>query len=238
MSDPALEVSGLATHPRRGRVVLRGVSLSLASDDVVAVVGESGAGKTTLLRVLAGLEAFASGSIRLGDVVVHAGDRRSPLVGRVGMVFQGFELFPNLSAIENCSLALRVVRGFGADDARRRAEQTLAELGLESHLDAHPGELSGGERQRVAIARALVVEPALLLYDEPTSALDQERKADVRRIIAGVRERAIPQIVVTHDLAPLHEVCSGFFELEGGVLRRKSAEPAAFESRSAPSGES
>lgn len=217
MND-VLDVRGLGTPAWRGRTVLRDVTFSLGADDVVAVVGESGVGKTTLLRVLAGLERFASGSIRLGDVTVAPSDRESVLVGRVGVVFQGFELFPHLSALDNCTLALRVARGLAPEAARARAATTLSDLGLADHLDKHPRELSGGERQRVAIARALVVEPALLLYDEPTSALDAERKADVRRLIKNVRAREIPQLVVTHDLASIEEVCTGIFALKDGIL--------------------
>jgi ABC-type polar amino acid transport system ATPase subunit len=179
----------------RRRTVLEGLSLRVEPGKVAVVLGPSGSGKSTLLRCLAGLEPFDAGRVALGDLEVSPG-RHASLLGRVGMVFQSVELFPHLRVLENCTLAPRL---HGEPDPEREARSWLERLGLLDRADAWPQSLSGGERQRVAIARALSCRPAALLWDEPTSALDPERKREVAAHVAAVRERGIPQVVVTHD---------------------------------------
>jgi len=180
--------------PRRHRV-LEGLSLRVDAGTVAVVVGPSGSGKSTLLRCLAGLEPFDAGRVALGDLEVPPGGHAA-LLGRVGMVFQSVELFPHLRVLGNCTLAPRLR---GEPEPEREARTWLERLGLLERWDAWPQSLSGGERQRVAIARALSCRPAALLWDEPTSALDPERKREVAAHVAAVRERGIPQVVVTHD---------------------------------------
>ena len=192
----ALLVEGLRRHVgARRRPVLEGLSLRVDPGRVAVVLGPSGSGKSTLLRCLAGLEAFDAGRVSLGDLEVAPG-RHASLLGRVGMVFQSVELFPHLRVLENCTLAPRLHR---EPEPEREARGWLERLGLLDRADAWPQALSGGERQRVAIARALSCRPAALLWDEPTSALDPERKREVAGYVAAVRERGIPQVVVTHD---------------------------------------
>ena len=179
----------------RRRSVLDGLSLRVEPGKVAVVLGPSGSGKSTFLRCLAGLEPFDLGRVTLGELEVSPG-RHGALLGRVGMVFQSVELFPHLRVLENCTLAPRL---HGEADPEREARSWLERLGLLDRADAWPQSLSGGERQRVAIARALSCRPAALLWDEPTSALDPERKREVAAHVAAVRERGIPQVVVTHD---------------------------------------
>ena len=192
----ALVVEGLARRVGvRRRPVLEGLNLRVEPGAVAVVLGASGSGKSTLLRCLAGLESFDAGRVTLGTLAVGPG-RHSGLLGRVGLVFQSVELFPHLRVLENCTLAPRLR---GEPDAAREAHSWLERLGLADRADAWPQALSGGERQRVAIARALSCRPAALLWDEPTSALDPERKREIAAHVAAVRERGIPQVVVTHD---------------------------------------
>jgi len=192
----ALLVEGLARHVGvRRRTVLEGLSLRVEPGGVAVVLGPSGSGKSTLLRCLAGLERFDAGRVALGTLEVAPGGQ-GVLLGRVGLVFQSVELFPHLRVLENCTLAPRLR---GEPEGEREARSWLERLGLADRADAWPQSLSGGERQRVAIARALSCRPAALLWDEPTSALDPERKREVAAYVGAVRERGIPQVVVTHD---------------------------------------
>jgi ABC-type polar amino acid transport system ATPase subunit len=183
------------------------------------VVGESGSGKTTLLRCLAGLVRCERGTIAIGDGRIDAASYSpAALRGRVGLVFQSFELFPHLSVLENCVLAPMRVRRASRAAAESGARVLLTQLGLDGKIDAYPSELSGGQCQRVAIARALGMAPACLLYDEPTSALDPARKGEVVEVLAQVRAAGMTQIVVTHDAALLGSVADRVFTLIDGRL--------------------
>jgi ABC-type polar amino acid transport system ATPase subunit len=214
-------------HPGSGAPALRGLSLDVAEGQVAGVLGKSGAGKTTLLRCLVGLDPFDSGSIEIDGITVRAGaSARAPhLLGRVGLVFQSFELFPHLSVLDNCTLAPMRARGKTRAAAEERALALLDQLGLADKADAFPEALSGGQRQRVAIARALAVEPRVLLYDEPTSALDPSLKQEVGRSLRRVAATGITQILVTHDLEVAREASDVVFVLEAGRVAR-SGPPA------------
>ena len=215
----AVELMNLSHYYfHRGRPVptLNDVSFAVPAGALAAIVGPSGSGKTTLLRCLAGLEPATSGKITVGDLTVPAG--RSSAVrlrGRVGLVFQTFELFPHLTVLENCVLAPITVRQIARSEAEAAARTLLEQLGLADKADAHPSRLSGGQCQRVAIARALAMAPACLLYDEPTSALDPARKDEVLEILSAVRSRGITQIVVSHD-ALVANTADLVFRLEAG----------------------
>jgi ABC-type polar amino acid transport system ATPase subunit len=199
--------------------VLNEISFEVDRAVVVVVLGPSGAGKTTLLRCLAGLEAFDRGSIQLDDVEVTAQRAVRPghaLRGRVGLVFQSFELFPHLNVLDNCTLAPRHARGVPRATAEERALVLLRDLGIEDKRQAFPEHLSGGQRQRVAIARALVLEPSVLLYDEPTSALDPSLRGEVVATIDRVRRAGVTQIVVSHDPEIARRIADRVLRLEGG----------------------
>ena len=213
----ALVVEGLQRRVgARRRPVLEGIHLRVDAGEVAVVLGPSGSGKSTLLRCLAGLEAFDAGRVALGALEVAPGEHAA-LLGRVGMVFQSVELFPHLRVLENCTLAPRLHR---EPEPEREARSWLERLGLLDRADAWPQALSGGERQRVAIARALARRPAALLWDEPTSALDPERKREVAGHVATVRQRGIPQIVVTHESELAVALGADRYRLEGGRLLR------------------
>jgi len=195
----ALEVVELSQrHRTGGPPVLDRVSLRVAAGEVAVVVGPSGAGKSTLLRCVAGLLAFETGSVRLGERLASP-ERPEALLGSVGMVFQGFELFPHLTVRRNCLLGPVLVRGEAEAGAAARVEALLETLELTALAEEFPATLSGGQRQRVAIARALAMEPLALLWDEPTSALDAGLRDSVAALVRGVALSGIPQLVVTHD---------------------------------------
>jgi len=212
-------------HLRPGaRPTFSGVSFEVAAGTLATVAGASGAGKTTLLRCLAGLEPFRRGTIELPTVRVVANgapaDRRAHerLRGHVGIVFQSLELFPHLTALENCVLApMRAGRVIRAD-AEQRARALFEQLGLADKVDAFPARLSGGQRQRVAIARALAMEPSVLLYDEPTSALDPSLRAEVVETLRRVRATGVAQLVVTHDATLADGLADARFTLADGTL--------------------
>jgi ABC-type polar amino acid transport system ATPase subunit len=196
---------------------LFGLSLEVPQGKVAAVVGRSGAGKTTLLRCLVGLEAFDRGAVEIAGARIEAATAaRGQLTGKVGLVFQSFELFPHLSVLQNCTLAPMRVKKTSRAQANARAEGLLAQLDLNGKSSVYPDALSGGERQRVAIARALCMEPQVLLYDEPTSALDPSLKHEVSRTLRRVAESGVTQLVVTHDLRVAREAADLVFVLEGG----------------------
>jgi ABC-type polar amino acid transport system ATPase subunit len=185
------------------------MSFDLPAGTLTALLGRSGAGKSTLLRCVMGLEPFESGSIDIDGVVVRGTKESTPAErkraiaearAKLGLVFQSYELFPHLTALENCALAPVQVKHESRDEALKRGRDLLCQLGLEPRLDAFPEQLSGGQKQRVAIARALAMEPRVLLYDEPTSALDPSMKNEVLQTLKRIDATGVTQVVVTHDL--------------------------------------
>ncbi|MDP1825322.1 MAG: amino acid ABC transporter ATP-binding protein [Archangium sp.] len=196
-------------HDGNLKPTLAGMSFDLPAGTLTALLGRSGAGKSTMLRCVMGLEPFESGSIDIDGVVVKGTKECSPAERkkavaasrlRLGLVFQSFELFPHLTALENCVLAPMHAKKEPRAVAEKRARELLCQLGLEPRLDAFPEQLSGGQKQRVAIARALAMEPRVLLYDEPTSALDPSMKNEVLQTLKRIDATGVTQVVVTHDL--------------------------------------
>ena len=209
-------------HPGSGSPALRGLSMHVPQGQVASVLGKSGAGKTTLLRCLVGLDPFERGSIEIDGTTVGPGvGARAPrMLGRVGLVFQSFELFPHLSVLDNCTLGPVRAHHKPHAAAEKLALELLDRLGLADKAHAFPEALSGGQRQRVAIARALAVEPRVLLYDEPTSALDPSLKQEVGRSLRRVAATGITQILVTHDMEVAREASDIVFVLEAGRVAR------------------
>jgi polar amino acid transport system ATP-binding protein len=184
-----------------GRKVLDALSLTADFPHVLALLGPSGGGKSTLLRLIAGLEPPDEGCIWLNGERVP--DREPALRNyrrSLGVVFQAFNLFPHLTALQNVMLPLTAVHGVKEDEAWQRALEVMERLGLADHAGKKPSQLSGGQRQRVAIARALAAKPRFLLFDEPTSALDPEMTAEVLQLIAELRESGTPMLLVTHEM--------------------------------------
>ncbi len=205
-----LKVTGVVRHyPGNPEPTLKELSFDLPEGTLTALLGKSGAGKSTLLRCVMGLEPFEKGTIEIDGVTVRGTTECTPAERKValqkarerlGLVFQNFELFPHLSVIDNCTLALIKVKKLTEAAAKAKARDVLVQLGLEHRIDVWPEQLSGGQKQRVAIARALCMEPRVLLYDEPTSALDPSLKAEVLTTLQRVDATGVTQVVVTHDI--------------------------------------
>jgi len=182
--------------------VLKGIDLDVRRGEVIAIIGKSGSGKSTLLRCINGLEVFQEGALTVdGRPLLHeSAMAMRELRQRVGMIFQGFNLFPHLSVGRNVMLAPMLVKGRVKLQAASQARKLLARVGLEEKFDAMPEQLSGGQQQRVAIARALAMEPAVLLCDEITSALDPELVGEVLRVVESLAEEGMTLLMVTHEM--------------------------------------
>ena len=182
--------------------VLDGVSLDVARGQTVAIVGRSGSGKSTLLRCIAGLETIQAGRIEVcGHLVGRPGKAaRAQLRHDVGMVFQGYNLFPHLTVERNITLALTLVKKQPKDAAQKKAAEVLRLVGLTDKLGSYPEQLSGGQQQRVAIARSLALSPQVMLFDEVTSALDPELTAEVLAVMEDLARRGMTMITVTHEM--------------------------------------
>lgn len=181
--------------------VLKGVSFDVSRGQVTVIIGRSGSGKSTILRCINGLEPIKEGRISVEGELVDAHSRHVHKIReKVGFVFQSFNLFPYYTALENVSLAPKIVKGLPPAEARTIAEQMLARVGLSDKLAAYPDKLSGGQQQRVAIARALAMSPDLMLFDEVTSALDPELVEEVLKVMQDLAEGGMTMIVVTHEM--------------------------------------
>jgi ABC-type lipoprotein export system ATPase subunit len=201
MTSPLLEVRGLTKSYDEGRIeALRGVDLSIAAGEYVAISGPSGSGKSTLLQLLGGLDKPTSGEVLFENAALGTKlDLDSYRSRKVGFIFQAFYLLPTLRAIENVQVAMLAMT-HGANHRAERAQALLCEMGLEHRLNQYPNELSAGERQRVAIARALANNPAILLADEPTGNLDSVNSARIMEILFGIqKKRGMTLVVVTHE---------------------------------------
>ncbi|HEY9278968.1 MAG TPA: glutamine ABC transporter ATP-binding protein GlnQ [Eoetvoesiella sp.] len=199
--------------------VLDGIDLSIQKGEVVVVVGPSGSGKSTLLRCINVLETIQGGDIIVNGLSVRgSGARVRELRREAGMVFQQFNLFPQLTALENVMFGPVHARGTRRGQARDEAVELLAKVGLAEKADHYPGELSGGQQQRVAIARALAIRPHLMLFDEPTSALDPELRHEVLKVMQDLAEEGMTMIVVTHEMEFARKVGSRLIFIDQGKV--------------------
>ncbi|GAA4231956.1 amino acid ABC transporter ATP-binding protein [Streptosporangium album] len=214
----AVEIRDL--HKSFGNLeVLKGIDFAVDPGQVVCVIGPSGSGKSTLLRCVNLLEQPTSGRVVLEgieltdrDVDIDAARRR------VGMVFQQFNLFPHMTALQNVMIAQRRVLKRGKAEAEKIARENLEKVGIADKCDAYPLQMSGGQQQRVAIARALAMSPALMLFDEPTSALDPELVGDVLTVMRKLAEEGMTMLVVTHEMAFARDVADRVVFMDGGVI--------------------
>ena len=206
---------------------LKNVDLSIAPGKVTCLIGPSGSGKSTLLRCINFLEPYDSGEIRVdGQLIGYrtaGGARMSSRDLRtmrrsIGMVFQQFNLWPHMTALQNVAEGLRRVRGMGRADAEARAAEALRKVGLGDRMANHPSRLSGGQQQRVAIARAIAMEPKLMLFDEPTSALDPELVGEVLNVMKALASEGMTMVVVTHEMGFAAHVADRVAFMEQGEL--------------------
>jgi len=216
------------------RVVLDSIDLDVTCGEIVCIIGPSGSGKSTLLRCIDGLEEVDRGVLRvngedLGFVetenAFRALDPKEVAMQRtrIGMVFQQFNLFPNMTARENVMSGPVLVKGTAKKPAASRADALLADVGLAGHGDHYPWQLSGGQKQRVAIARALAMDPDVMLFDEPTSALDPERVGEVLAVMKGLAERGMTMLVATHEMGFAREVADTVMFMDGGLVVEQGA---------------
>jgi polar amino acid transport system ATP-binding protein len=212
--------------------VLRGVSFEITSGEVIVVIGPSGSGKSTLLRCINRLEEVNSGHIWIGGEEITAAPRaRLPLIRRrMGMVFQHFNLWPHMTALENVMEGMITVLKTPRAEAARIAEAQLQRVGLLPRAHIRPGQLSGGQRQRVAIARALAMNPQVMLFDEPTSALDPELIAEVLDVMKRLADEGMTMLVVTHEMHFAERAADRVLMLDHGVLIEEGPPSQIFDS--------
>src|SRR4030088_538641 len=224
-SGPLLELSDV--HKSFGHTqVIKGVSLKVKKGEHVVIFGPSGGGKSTLLRIMNLLEVPDAGTVTFQDrqYFPHSGNlldrasRLQQLRSQIGMVFQRFNLYPHLTALQNVTLALTDVKKMSRKAAREKAENRLAEVGLQERIEHSPPELSGGQQQRVAIARALAMDPKLMLFDEPTSALDPELVGEVLQAMKQLAAEGMTMIVVTHEMGFAREVADSVVFMDAGLV--------------------
>ena len=199
--------------------VLHQCSLRVGRGEIVVVCGPSGSGKSTLIKTINGLEPHQAGRIVFDGLLLGARQTDLPrLRSRIGMVFQGFELYPHMTALRNISLAQIHALGRSRDEAARRSRELLARVGLADKADAYPANLSGGQQQRVAIARALALDPVAMLFDEPTSALDPEMISEVLDVMTALATEGMTMIVVTHEMGFARRVASRVVFMDEGRI--------------------
>ncbi|ALU22075.1 ectoine/hydroxyectoine ABC transporter ATP-binding protein EhuA [Corynebacterium pseudotuberculosis] len=209
--------------------VLKGIDLEVPKGSVTCLIGPSGSGKSTLLRCVNHLEKINAGRLYVDGELIGYKERDGILYeisekeaarqrADIGMVFQGFNLFPHRTAIENIIEAPVHVKGVAESEARAKGMELLAQVGLQHKADAYPAQLSGGQQQRVAIARAVAMEPKLMLFDEPTSALDPELVGEVLRVMRDLAEGGMTMLVVTHEMGFAREVADTVAFMDGGVI--------------------
>ncbi len=228
MTEVMVDAQGV--HKRFGRQeVLRGITLQVRAGEVMCIIGPSGSGKSTFLRCINHLEKVDAGRLTVDGQLVGYREQGGTLYelrdrevcerrADVGMVFQHFNLFPHMTALENVTVGPIRVKGEDKATAVKRAKQLLGRVGLAEKLDAYPRQLSGGQQQRVAIARALCMEPKLMLFDEPTSALDPELVSDVLDVMRSLADDGMTMIVVTHEIGFAREVGDSLVFMDEGVV--------------------
>lgn len=217
-NTPLITVKNLKKHFGANRV-LRDIDITIHPGEVVVVVGSSGSGKSTFLRCLNLLEQPTSGSIIIdGEDINGKGVNVNHLRQKIGMVFQAFHLFPNMSVLDNITLAPKKLKKLSNTAATKRAKRLLADVGLSDKANARPSSLSGGQKQRVAIARSLAMQPKIMLFDEPTSALDPEMIGEVLEVIKAVAAQGMTMVIVTHEMKFAREVGTRMVFLHKGEI--------------------
>jgi polar amino acid transport system ATP-binding protein len=215
--EPIIILDGV--HKHFGQVhALRGISLNVYPAEVVVVVGPSGSGKSTMLRCINHLEATDRGRIVVDGISLDKAKNINKVRTEVGMVFQLFNLFPHLTALENIVLAQRIVRRRSQAKAREIARDLLLKVGIPEKADSYPAQLSGGQQQRVAIARALAMQPKIMLFDEPTSALDPEMIKEVLDVMLDLAKEGMTMVVVSHEMGFAKNAADRMIFMDEGLI--------------------
>ncbi|MDO4856156.1 MAG: amino acid ABC transporter ATP-binding protein [Limosilactobacillus gorillae] len=212
-------------------IVLDGVNEEVKKGQVICVIGPSGAGKSTFLRCLNLLEKPTEGAVLFeGQDLVQMGAKEVQAVReKMGMVFQGFNLFPNMTVLENVTLAPVKVKGLAKEEAAKLGHQLLAEVGMDDKADTYPLSLSGGQKQRVAIARALAMNPEVMLFDEPTSALDPEMVGEVLKVMQELANNGMTMVVVTHEMGFAKTVADQIWFMADGNIQEMASPDVFFD---------
>ncbi len=214
---------------------LKSINLQVASGERIVICGPSGSGKSTLIRCINRLEVHQQGKIEVNGIVLDTNLKRVHAVREnVGMVFQHFNLFPHLTALENCTLALIWVKKKSKAEAEKIAKEYLQMVKIPEQADKYPSQLSGGQQQRVAIARALCLSPKIMLFDEPTSALDPEMIAEVLDVMIDLANRGMTMVVVTHEMAFAKRVANRIIFMDGGEIIEQNAPEEFFNNPKSP----
>lgn len=224
MAEPIIQVENV--HKYFGKIhALQGLSLSVNRGEVVVIIGPSGSGKSTLLRCINRLEEYNSGRIIVDGIPLDSTQNINAVRREIGMVFQSFNLFSHLTAMENLTLAQRIARKRPGEESHTIALDLLAKVGIPEKTDSYPLELSGGQQQRVAIARALAMNPKIMLFDEPTSALDPEMITEVLNVMLTLASEGMTMVVVSHEMGFARAAANRvIFIDEGKIVEESTAE--------------
>ncbi len=220
MSDNFIKVTDLKKHYNGGEVkALDGVNCEIKKGEVVVIIGPSGSGKSTFLRSLNLLEIPTNGQINFNGIeITNPKTNIDKHRQKMGMVFQHFNLFPNMSVLKNMTSAPMIILKKSKEDAEKKALELLERVGLKDRADAYPSQLSGGQKQRIAIVRALCMEPEVMLFDEPTSALDPEMVGEVLDVMQDLARQGMTMVVVTHEMGFAKEVADRVIFMDEGVI--------------------
>lgn len=229
MTNTLIDIKGLTKSFGQNQV-LKGIDLSIAEGEVVVIIGPSGSGKSTLLRSLNLLEVPSQGTILFEGLDIT--DRKNNIFKmreKMGMVFQQFNLFPNMTVLDNITLSPIKTKGLRLDQAQEIAYQLLDKVGLRDKAKAYPASLSGGQQQRIAIARGLAMEPDVMLFDEPTSALDPEMVGEVLAVMQDLAKSGMTMVIVTHEMGFAKEVADRVIFMDQGQILEEGPPKAIFE---------
>lgn len=229
MSEMLISIKGLHKYFGKNEV-LKGIDLDIKSGEVVVIIGPSGSGKSTFLRTMNLLETPTKGMITFEGVDIT--DKKNDIFKmreKMGMVFQQFNLFPNMTALENITLSPTKTKGISKAEAEAKAYDLLDKVGLRDKSDVYPASLSGGQQQRIAIARGLAMDPDVLLFDEPTSALDPEMVGEVLGVMQDLAKSGMTMAIVTHEMGFAREVADRVIFMDGGVIVEQGTPEEVFE---------
>ena len=229
MSEMLISIKGLHKYFGKNEV-LKGIDLDIKSGEVVVIIGPSGSGKSTFLRTMNLLETPTKGVITFEDVDIT--DKKNDIFKmreKMGMVFQQFNLFPNMTVLENITLSPTKTKGISKAEAEAKAYDLLDKVGLRDKSDVYPASLSGGQQQRIAIARGLAMDPDVLLFDEPTSALDPEMVGEVLGVMQDLAKSGMTMAIVTHEMGFAREVADRVIFMDGGVIVEQGTPEEVFE---------